>query len=343
MASSLNVDAELGSAASFSARDSNFPLRLFDCRLDDQPDHLVPERYLGNELREDSADRPLFVHPQYQFARRNGQLPDSLEYLFPWLDSFNLQADMIWIKEAGSGADLPFWVEPELASIIASMHAGIPAPSTLSRDGQRVLAMAGVLVPSNYESIARKRWTTDISLCATKFSEEKYVPVGRLIHPFHISALRRYYRSLIREGKLQLGDSQTPLRYVAQNESVMRFFHHQLTASVSAIVGEPVKPSYVYLGSYQSGADLAAHTDREQCEFSISFCLDFSPEPRRETAWPLHLHTKRGKTTVFQGIGDGLIYCGGEIPHSRDPLPAGNTSTSIFFHYVRESFQGRLD
>jgi hypothetical protein len=163
MASSLNLDAELGSAASISARDADFPLRLFDCRLDDQPDHLVPERYLRNESREDSADRPLFVHPQYQFAR-NGRLPDRLEYLALWLGNFKMQEDMIWIKEAGSGADLPFWVGPELASITASMHAGNPAPNTLSREGQRVLAIAGVLVPSTYESIERTRWTTDPSL-----------------------------------------------------------------------------------------------------------------------------------------------------------------------------------
>jgi len=54
------------------------------------------------------------------------------------------------------------------------------------------------------------------------------------------------------------------------------------------------------------------------------------------------LHTASGKTTVFQGIGDGLIYSGCELPHSRDRLPPGNTSTSLFFHYVREGFTGPL-
>jgi hypothetical protein len=54
------------------------------------------------------------------------------------------------------------------------------------------------------------------------------------------------------------------------------------------------------------------------------------------------LHPAGGSTTVFQGIGDGLIYSGRELPHSRDRLPQGNTSTSLFFHYVREGFTGRL-
>ncbi|MCU1297004.1 MAG: hypothetical protein JWO91_1282 [Acidobacteriaceae bacterium] len=341
MASSLDLGIGYGSATDFMADHTNFPERLFYCRLDEQPDHLVPERYLQDEPREDSAERPLFVNPQFQFAR-NG-LPDSLQHLAPSLDNFDLRGDVIWIKAIGSRAALPFWVEPEFMSIMAGMRPGNQAPTALSPERRRVLAMAGVLVPPDYDSARRRHWETDIELCATKFSQRKYVPIGRLIHPFHISALRRYYRLLIRRGRLKLGDSQTARRYGAQNESVSRFFHQQLTPTVSAIVGQPVKPSYTYLGSYQSGANLEIHTDREQCEFSITFCLDFSPEPRHETPWPIHLHTSKGKATVFQGLGDSLIYCGGEIPHSRDVLPPGYTSTSIFFHYVRESFQGRLD
>jgi hypothetical protein len=181
-----------------------------------------------------------------------------------------------------------------------------------------------------------------ISRCAAEFEEKRYAPVGQLIHPFHISSLRRYYRHLIRQGKLKLGDSQSPLRYATQNEAVARFFHHQLTSAVGSVVQESVKPSYVYLGAYQGGAELEAHIDREQCEFSISLCIDYSPEPALETPWPLHLQTPKGKTTVFQGIGDALIYCGRELPHFRDPLPPGNTSTSLFFHYVAESFTGPL-
>jgi hypothetical protein len=112
---------------------------------------------------------------------------------------------------------------------------------------------------------------------------------------------------------------------------------------VTAFAGEPVKPSYVYLASYQSGAILEKHTDREQCEFSMTLCLDYSPEPRHATPWPLHLHKKSGKVTVFQAIGDALLYRGCQLPHSRNRLAEGQTSTSIFFHYVREDFTGSLD
>jgi hypothetical protein len=167
--------------------------------------------------------------------------------------------------------------------------------------------------------------------------------VAGLIHPFHLGALRRYYRYLIRSGRVQLGDGQSPRRFVVHNESVTRFFHWQLSTAVSAIVGEPVKPSYCYLASYQSGAMLPRHTDRPQCEFSVTMLVDCSPEPAVESPWPIHLQTSSGETTVYQAIGDGLVYRGRTLPHYRTAQPDGSTSTSVFFHYVPESFAGPLD
>jgi hypothetical protein len=124
---------------------------------------------------------------------------------------------------------------------------------------------------------------------------------------------------------------------------VARFFHHQIANAVSAIVGEAVKPSYVYLASYLGGAELKKHTDREQCEFSVTLCLDFSPEPEVATSWPIRLDTPEGTIKVYQALGDALVYRGTNVPHYREVLGDGNMSTSIFFHYVPESFTGPLD
>ena len=142
---------------------------------------------------------------------------------------------------------------------------------------------------------------------------------------------------------IQLGDQQSPRRYVAHNESVACFFHHQIANAVAAVVGEAIKPSYVYLASYVSGAELKKHTDRQQCEFSVTLCLDFSPEPKRATPWPIRLDTGKGTVTVYQALGDGLVYRGTKLPHYRDVLAEGCTSTSIFFHYVPVDFSGPLE
>jgi hypothetical protein len=343
MVSSLNYDAGMDPAAENLALTNSLdlPQRLFHCRLDDQPDHLVPERYLRDWGWDGLSDRPLFVNPDGKFAR-NGELPSTVADSAWLLENFALDEDMIWIENRVRSTLLPFWLGPKFSALLSGFQPGDRAPSPLSRDARSVLAVAEVLVPDDHFAIRNTTWKEVVSRCASEFETKRYTPIAQLIHPFHISALRRYYRHLIRQGKFKLGDDQSPRRYTAQNEPMARFFHHQLTETVSRIVEEPVKPSYVYLGSYQGGAELEAHIDREQCEFSISLCIDYSPEPICETPWPLQLHTPNGKTTVYQGIGDALLYCGGELPHSRDPLPERNTSTSLFFHYVRQNFTGPL-
>jgi hypothetical protein len=147
---------------------------------------------------------------------------------------------------------------------------------------------------------------------------------------------------MVRMGAFKLGDRRTERRFAAHNEPTAAFLHHQLTDTVSAVSGQPVKPSYVYFAAYQSGAELASHVDRAQCEFSITFLVDCTPEPERESAWPLYLVTPQGTVTVFQCLGDGLLYKGRELPHYRKRLADGCTSTSIFFHYVPQDFKGPL-
>jgi len=154
--------------------------------------------------------------------------------------------------------------------------------------------------------------------------------------------LRRYYRYLVRTDRVRLGDDQSQRRYVAHNESVAQFFHHQLTKAVADLVGEPVKASYVYFSSYLGGADLEKHLDRPQCEFSLTLQLDYAPEPTGATPWPLYLDVPAGKVTVYQALGDALLYRGHQIPHYRSPLREGHVSSHIFFHYVREGFEGAL-
>jgi hypothetical protein len=327
---------QLAVAPAGHGRGDGFPRSLFHCRLDDQPDHLVPECLLRPEYWEGLTDRPLFLNSDCFFTS-GGELPAAVP-----IASFARQGQMIWIRDPISDALLPFWLGRELVDILSSVQPGGPAPR-LSPRALRTLIMADILVPDDYVPHRRQQWNEIVTVTGARFQAQGYAAVGRLIHPFHIAALRRYYRHQLRTGQLHFGDSQSPLRYVSYNDPVARFFHQQLTGAIAAFAGEPLKPSYVYLASYKEGAILEEHTDREQCDFSVTLCLDYAPEPRRATPWPIHLHKKSGKVTVFQAIGDALLYRGCRVPHSRDTLPEGHTSTSIFFHYVREDFAGSLD
>ena len=319
---------------------ATFPPDRFYCLLDDLPSHLVP-RTAWAAQRNRSERRHLYLNPDCQFHPA-GELPEELRSQPELGPVFPLEGAIAWVRDTGTGSLIPFWLGPKLESVVREFRPREPIPLSVSGFNRSILESAGILISSN--SIAeRYRAREAVQKAAELFHKKGYAALHGLIHPFHIAALRRYYRYRIRTGAIPLGDGQSPRRYVAYNDPVARFFHRQIEPVVSAVAGEPVKPSYVYLASYLSGAELKKHVDREQCEYSITLCLDFSPEPALATPWPIRLETSTGIVTVYQGLGDGLAYRGTRLPHYRSRLGKGQTSTSIFFHYVGTDFSGSLD
>jgi hypothetical protein len=334
--------ASLMGAASRRRHTAMLPMQQFHCLLDELPLHLIPPRVLDRERLQHRLAQPLFLNPQCSILPA-GEIPEELQKRRDLLEGFYLQGTMAWVRDPAAGLLNPFWLGPRFEAIVSRLRAGEPVPSSVSDDAKLLLAAAGIVTPADYAERGAAEWTEIVSARTQAFRQKNYAPLANLIHPFNLAALRRYYRHAIRRGAIRLGDEQSARRYVAHNESVVRYFHHQIASGVSAIVGEPVKPSYVYLASYLSGAELKKHTDREQCEFSVTLCLDFSPEPELATSWPLHLDTPEGTVTVYQALGDGLVYRGTQVPHYRSVLGEGITSTSIFFHYVPAEFSGSLD
>ncbi len=329
-------------AAARQTYTATLPSGKFHCVLDELPVHLIPRRVLDPEYRKRFLSQPLFFNPQCTVLA-SGQLPEELESHRDLLEGFHLQGTVAWVRDPAVGSFSPFWLGPRLQAAVSSLRAGEAATDSLPPKVLCLLAEAGILTPAEYAERRLATWGETVKKRSQMFREKGYAPLDNLIHPFNLAALRRYYRHATRLGAIKLGDDQSSRRYVAHNEKVARFFHHQILKAISAVAGEVIKPSYVYLASYLGGAELKKHTDRQQCEFSVTLCLDFSPEPELETSWPIRLDTPEGTVTVYQALGDGLAYRGTSVPHYRDILGAGHTSTSIFFHYVPSDFPGPLD
>jgi hypothetical protein len=334
--------ASLTGAASRQRPTAMLAPEKFHCLLDELPLHLIPQYAWSRGTSGDENFEPLTINSEC-FVTRNGEIPDEFRGHENLLQGFDLQSTIAWVRDPACDSLHPFWLGRRLEPIVLRLRAGEILPESLPIETRRILARAGILTPANNGEVRRPKWSEVVKKGIQVFRERNYFPVRDLIHPLHIAAMRRYYRRAIRTGAISLGDTQSARRYIVHNEPVARFFHHQMASAVSAIVGEPVKPSYVYLGSYLAGAELKKHTDREQCEFSVTLCLDFSPEPEAATSWPIRLGTPEGTVTVYQALGDGLVYRGTKVPHYRDVLAPGYTSTSIFFHYVPADFSGPLD
>jgi hypothetical protein len=345
MATSLNNPAwaewmlNLMGGGSRQTHASTLPPGRFYCLLDELPLHLIPPQ--ARDTLYSCRDEGWFLNPECMLCSK-GELPDELEVCKEDLAAFALQGMIAWVRDE-NGNLTPFWLGPKLEAVVCSLKNGKSAASSLPGEVVALLAGARILLPEGGEAAQARRGNEAAKRTAMLFQEKGYAPIANLIHPYHVATLRRYYRYLIRTGAIQLGDKQSPRRFVAYNEPVARFFHHLIAPKLSAIAGEPLKPSYVYMASYLSGAELKKHTDRAQCEYSVTLLLDFSPEPALESPWPIRLDTATGTVTLYQAIGDGLAYRGTQLPHYRNVLGEGHTSTSIFFHYVSADFMGSLD
>ena len=316
---------------------ATFPPDLFYCLLDELPVHLIPQSARGLLSLDEGHD--LYLNPQCILCR-DQEIPERVNREL--LAGFALRGTVAWVPDSDGASLLPFWLGPEYEGLLRRLGSGETVSSAVPGRVRAILAAANILVGDGIANQRERKREEMIGRAAPMFAGKEYAPLRNLLHPFHVAALRRYYRHQIRSGAIKLGDRQSARRYCAHNEPVARFFHHLMTQTLSAVTGQTLKPSYVYFACYLSGAELKKHTDREQCEFSVTFCLDYSPEPELATPWPISLDTPTGTVTVYQAPGDGLAYRGTRLPHYRAPLAEGQTSTSIFFHYVRQNFAGLL-
>lgn len=182
-----------------------------------------------------------------------------------------------------------------------------------------------------------------LAACQLQFAREGYYQMPALIATVDLLNLRKHHRMLVAGGVMRFGDSQSSRRWVLHNERVARLLQHMITPVMSSIADVEVKPSYTYTASYEEGAELPRHVDRAQCQYSVSICIDFEPEPDGPTQWPLWLETRVGPVPIYQALGDGLFYKGCELEHYRTRLPPGCRSTSVFLHYVDTTFSGSID
>lgn len=119
------------------------------------------------------------------------------------------------------------------------------------------------------------------------YSMSEYTPVVvedvLAANVFHV--LREYYKTTIQSGVFTLGDKQSK-RFKAHNEPMSRILQYLLIPLIEKILNKKVCPTYTYLSAYVNGSDLPAHTDRPDCEYTVSFVID---KPDNVT-WPIYVH-----------------------------------------------------
>lgn len=315
--------------------DADLPATRYACAAAAHLLHLVPERLLAGYWA--PATHVPALNPS---SRIQGEgLPP-----VPFVpEVVHTDAWTVWVRDRVTGVAAPYLLGEQSVAGVAALAAGERPPAPFVPQVARNLRLARLLVEpgslERHEAEQRAR----LRRARAIFEVAGFAAIDGLVPAPHVACLRRHYRTLVRTGRVPLGDGQSQLRFAMHNEDVARFFHHQLAGAVATIVGAPVKPSYCYFASYVGGAELPEHVDRAQCEYTLALLVDFEPEPAFDSPWPLRFRAGSRRVAVHQAIGEAVLFRGRDIPHSRPMLADGRTSTSIFFHYVPAEFTGRLD
>jgi len=315
----------------------------YSCDVLDPPTELIPAR-----ARRDSISTPLagdlLVNPALQHFGQEGP-PGSMRGRLKLRSQFHPHRSWLWIQEEDLCAPSLYSYSSERAIELSRLVAAEPPPPTLDEATRARLLAANVLTPAAAVSQRREARETRLARARQELQVDRHTVLRHVIPPFEVAALRQYYRDAIAEGFFEPSDAEWPNRSFSSRDGIAQFFHAQLTSLVSEIAGARLKPSFQFFASYREGAELPPHRDREQCELAMSILLDFSPEPADTSSWPLFVQPPQADspTPIAQGIGDAVLYYGREVRHHRERLRNSDYSSSWFFFYVHETFEGSLD
>lgn len=247
---------------------------------------------------------------------------------------------IVWVTSAKTGITFGYWLRDDYLEIARNLRAGEKPTFPLTEQQIAVLQAAEILVADNYQF----DWNKSLLNSAAHFKKEKYAALREILPAAQLAAIRRYFEQLLTEGFMLFNDRQVELRHGIYNDALSIYFHEQLAPLVSRLVGETVKPSYVYSAIYVEDAILKPHVDRPQCEFTMSLQIGYDPVQTDATPWALCLDDASEKRVeTFLANGDALVYKGCELIHYREALFKNHRSTSIFFHFVGQDFAGSLD
>lgn len=305
---------------------------LYWCLLDEQPHYLVPPAALDAQGLEG-----LVLNPGCRFSWNAIDGPE-----LPNAGGFLPASCVAWVPDESTGATWPYWIGGEFIDPLVALSRGQVAASALPARLKWVLSQANIVVRPGALELQRNEARHRTHWLRRQF-QQGFAPMHALVPPFHQGAMRRYYRQCVRAGGMGRGDGQVEHRLVSHNEPVARFIQRQLVTAVSALAGRSVKPSYAYVAAYQGGAALARHTDRPQCEYTLSVCVDFSPETSGPCPWSLNLDVDKRTVKVLQRPGEGLLFRGRRIVHHRDRLASRSNVTNVLLHYVDSAFSGSLE
>ena len=163
----------------------------------------------------------------------------------------------------------------------------------------------------------------------TQFQEQGFQKLEKFIPSFFSTYLKNYFTLRVQNERWG-GDEQAPNSHCVYGDPAFDMVMAMSTEDIGRIVGKRLIPQYTYARIYKNGSDLKIHSDRPECQYSVTLSLggDY------EKPWPIWIKDYAGKShEVPLDEGDIVFYHGTELEHWRDKFE-GNMQYQLFMHYV---------
>jgi hypothetical protein len=124
--------------------------------------------------------------------------------------------------------------------------------------------------------------------------------------------------------------------HVGYRNAFMQNLLKQYKPQVEECTGLSLFPTCSYYRVYEPGNILHDHTDRPQCEITVTLTLGFNYVNKADDyRWPIHVFIDDEKKYFNCDVGDAMIYRGCELKHGRDKFDVGDDSyhVNVFLHY----------
>ena len=106
----------------------------------------------------------------------------------------------------------------------------------------------------------------------TQFQQKGFEVVKGFIPPFFSAYLRNYFTLRVQNEGLG-GDTQAPNSHCVYGDPAFDMVMAMSTQDIGKIVGKNLVPQYTYARIYKNGSVLERHSDRPECQYSITLCL----------------------------------------------------------------------
>ena len=221
---------------------------------------------------------------------------------------------LVWAPDAVRGVDFP-------VALTAAQIAGPPDLSGLTA--------------------APEGWDEALAVAAADLETRGCATVPALLPQHLVAAVGDYYRRALGEGLLRFDAGQSQ-RFFAHRDPLAEWMHTLVGAALRPVLGDRYKPSYTFVAAYLGGASVRRHTDRPQCEVTVSMCVEATPGARR---WPLliEMPSEEAVLDARLGVGHAVVFKGRDLPHARSTLGDGERYITILFHFAAADFDGDLD